>query len=144
MLTVIYSVLVQTLPTEQATPALTDSFSQGHDPSAHACKARPLTFVGWPSLSVSMSMSKGLHSNHTREVATVVQEVLLSSTSRRYACAMARHPRSKWLDGLDSAESSMSNDTFAHSLRRRMDPLTLDHETHLVGRACAKGTRHCT
>ena len=57
LLTVIYSVLVQTLPTEQATQALTDSFSRGHDPSGHACKARPLTIVAWTSLSVSMSMS---------------------------------------------------------------------------------------
>ena len=48
---------VQTLPTEQATPALTDSFSRGYGPSAHACKARPLTYVGWTSLSVSMSIN---------------------------------------------------------------------------------------
>ena len=46
------SVLVQTLPTEQVTPALTDSSSRGHDPYTHACKARPLTTVGWTSLSV--------------------------------------------------------------------------------------------
>ena len=46
--------LVQTLSSEQAAPALTDSFSRGHDPSAHACKARPLTFVGWTSLGVSI------------------------------------------------------------------------------------------
>ena len=49
--------LVQTLPTAQVTPALTDSFSRGHDPFAHACKARPLTIVGWTSLSVSLSLS---------------------------------------------------------------------------------------
>ena len=49
---VINGVCVQTLPTAQATPALTDSFSRGHDPFAHACKARPLTIVGWISLSV--------------------------------------------------------------------------------------------
>ena len=36
---------MQTLPTAQATPALTDSFSWGHDPLTHACKARPLTIV---------------------------------------------------------------------------------------------------
>ena len=47
----------QTLPTAQVTPALTDSFSRGHDPFAHACKARPLTIVGWTSLSVSLSLS---------------------------------------------------------------------------------------
>ena len=47
---------VHTLPTEQATPALTDSFSRGHDPSAHACKARPLTVVGWTSLSVNVNV----------------------------------------------------------------------------------------
>ena len=45
-------VQVQTLPTAQATPALTDSFSRGYDPYTHACKARPLTTVGWTSLSV--------------------------------------------------------------------------------------------
>ena len=44
--TVINSVYVETLPTEQATPALTDSFSRGHDPFALACKARSLTSVG--------------------------------------------------------------------------------------------------
>ena len=60
LLTVIYSVLVQALPTEQATPALTDSFSQGHDPFAHACKARPLTIVGRPFLSVSLTLSLSL------------------------------------------------------------------------------------
>ena len=52
---------LQTLPTVQATPALTDSFSRGHDHFAHAWKVRPLTFVGWTSLSVSLSLSlKGL------------------------------------------------------------------------------------
>ena len=45
-------VQVQTLPTAQATPAPTDSFSRGYDPHTHACKARPLTTVGWTSLSV--------------------------------------------------------------------------------------------
>ena len=35
-------------------------FSWGHDPFTHACKARPLTDVGWTSLSVSLSLS--LHS----------------------------------------------------------------------------------
>ena len=52
--TVINSVLVQTLP--QRKSALTDSFSRGHDPFAHACKARPPTIVGWTSLSVSLSV----------------------------------------------------------------------------------------
>ena len=46
-------VQVQTLPTAQVTSALTDSFfSWGYDPYTHACKARPLTTVGWTSLSV--------------------------------------------------------------------------------------------
>ena len=45
-------VQVQTLPTEQAAPVLTDSFSRGYDPYTHACKARPLTTVGRTSLSV--------------------------------------------------------------------------------------------
>ena len=45
-------VQVQTLPTEQAAPALTESFSRGYDPYTHACKARPLTTVGRTSLSV--------------------------------------------------------------------------------------------
>ena len=48
---------VQILPTEQATSALTDFFSRGHDPFAHACKARPPTIVGRTSLSVSLSLS---------------------------------------------------------------------------------------
>ena len=52
MHTVINCVQVQNLPTAQVTPALTDSFSWGHDPFTHACKARPLTVVGWTSLSV--------------------------------------------------------------------------------------------
>ena len=55
--TVINSVYVQTLPTEQATSVVTVFFSRDHDPFAHACKARPLTTVGWTSLSVSLSMS---------------------------------------------------------------------------------------
>ena len=45
-------VQVQTLPTEQAAPVLTDSFSLGYDPYTHACVARPLTTVGRTSLSV--------------------------------------------------------------------------------------------
>ena len=45
-------VQVQTLPTAQATLALTDSFSRRCDPDTHACKARPPTTVGWTSLSV--------------------------------------------------------------------------------------------
>ena len=47
-------VQVQTLPTEQAAPVLTDSFSRGYGPNAHASKARPLTTVGQTSLSVIM------------------------------------------------------------------------------------------
>ena len=43
---------VQTLPKAHATPALTDFFSWGYDPYTHACKTRPLTTVGWTSLSV--------------------------------------------------------------------------------------------
>merc|ERR1712136_702948 len=54
--TVINSVYVQTLPTEQATLVVTDFFSRGHDPFAHACKARPLTIVGRTSVSVSLSL----------------------------------------------------------------------------------------
>ena len=45
-------VQVQTLPTEQAAPVRTDSFSQGYDPYTHACEVRPLTIVGRTSLSV--------------------------------------------------------------------------------------------
>ena len=66
LLTVINSVYVQTFPTEQATPAFTDSFSRGHDPFAHACKARPLTIVGRTSLSVSLSLSLSLRRNTTQ------------------------------------------------------------------------------
>ena len=56
-------VQVQTLPKEQATPALTDSFSRGYDPYTHACKARPPTIVGRTSLSVIVSLS---HVNNAR------------------------------------------------------------------------------
>ena len=45
-------VQVQTLPTAQVTLALTDFFSWDYDPYTHACEARPLTTVGWISLSV--------------------------------------------------------------------------------------------
>ena len=43
---------IVSLPTVQAAPALTDSFSRGCNPNTHACKARPLTTVGRTSLSV--------------------------------------------------------------------------------------------
>ena len=49
--TVINSVYVQNLPTEQATSVVT-FFSQGYDTYTHTCKARPLTTVGRTSLSV--------------------------------------------------------------------------------------------
>ena len=49
--TVINSVYVQNLPTEQAASVVTD-FSWGYDPYTHACKARPPTTVGRTSLSV--------------------------------------------------------------------------------------------
>ena len=49
--TVINSVYVQNLPTEQATSVVTEFFV-GYDPYTHACKARPLTTVGRTSLSV--------------------------------------------------------------------------------------------
>ena len=45
-------VQVQTLPIAQVTLALTDSFSWVYDSYTHACKARPLTTVGWTSLNV--------------------------------------------------------------------------------------------
>ena len=54
-------VQVQTLPTAQATPALTDSFSRGHDHYTHACEARPLTTVGWTSSSVIVIVSSKGH-----------------------------------------------------------------------------------
>ena len=53
--TVINSVYVQTLPTEQASPALRLFFAGSS--FAHACKARPPTIVGGTSLSVSLSLS---------------------------------------------------------------------------------------
>ena len=62
--TVINSVYVQTLPTEQATPALTDFFSRGHDPFAHACEARPLTIVGWTFLNVIVIVTVNLRYTH--------------------------------------------------------------------------------
>ena len=43
---------VHTLPTAQVPSVLTDSFSWSHDPFTHACKARPVTVVGWTSLGV--------------------------------------------------------------------------------------------
>ena len=58
--TVINSVYVQTLPTEQATSVVTDFFSRGHCPFAHACKARPPPTVGRTSLSVSLSFWRPL------------------------------------------------------------------------------------
>ena len=45
-------VQVQTVPTAQATPALTAYSSRGYDPYTHSCKARPQTTVGWTSLIV--------------------------------------------------------------------------------------------
>ena len=48
---------MQTLSTEQAAPALTDSSWRWHDPSAHLCKVRPPTFVGWTSLSVNVHVN---------------------------------------------------------------------------------------
>ena len=46
-------------PCQQSKPQqpLQTLFSRGHDPFAHACKARPLTIVGRTSLSVSLSLS---------------------------------------------------------------------------------------
>ena len=43
------------------------SFSRGHDPFAHAChacKARPLSIVGWTALSVSLSLSLSWNAIH--------------------------------------------------------------------------------
>ena len=40
----------------------TDSFSLGHDPVVHVCRATFLTFVGGPLLSVSLSLSLSLSS----------------------------------------------------------------------------------
>ena len=55
-------VQVQALPTEQAAPVLTDSFSRGYDLYTHACKA-----VGRTSLSVIIIME----SNGARGLQTV-------------------------------------------------------------------------
>ena len=73
-------VQVQTLPTEQAAPALTDSFSRSSDPYTHACKARPLTTVGRASLSVIVIIgrfSPQPHSNNTRRSVKVVRSILV-------------------------------------------------------------------
>ena len=51
-------VQVQALPTEQAAPALTDSFSRDYDPYTHACKSRPPTTVGRTSLSVIIIITR--------------------------------------------------------------------------------------
>ena len=56
---VINSVQVRILPTVQVPSAFTDFFSWGDDPYTRACKARPLTVVGWTFLSVSLSLSRG-------------------------------------------------------------------------------------
>ena len=58
--TVINSVFVQNLPTEQATSVATD-FSRGYDPYTHACKARPPTIVGRPFLSVIIISWESMH-----------------------------------------------------------------------------------
>ena len=50
--TVVNSVYVQTLPTEQATSVVTGFFSRGYDPYTLACYSRPQTIVGRTSLSV--------------------------------------------------------------------------------------------
>ena len=65
--TVINSVYVQTLSTEQGTSVLKDFFAS-HDPFAHACKAGPLTIVGRISLSVPLllSLSEHAHAHETQ------------------------------------------------------------------------------
>ena len=54
-------------------------FSRGHDPFAHACEARPLTIVGWTSLSVSLSLSmskkRNMHRSHNFCVASRVRQI---------------------------------------------------------------------
>ena len=45
------------LPRVQGVTASPESFLLGYDPITHACEARPLTDVGWLSLSVSLSLS---------------------------------------------------------------------------------------
>ena len=89
--TVINSVRVQTLPTS----VLTDFFSRGHDPFAHACEARPLTIVGRTSLNVSVSVAALLVlSGHTSlgsgspEGGTITPN-LTSETKHALACGKA-------------------------------------------------------
>ena len=78
-------VQVQTLPTEQAAPVLTDSFSPGYDPYTHACKARPLTTVGRTSLSVIITI---ISSGTWPATSTLA---LGSSRTRCCSCTWSQH-----------------------------------------------------
>ena len=47
--------------------AFADFFSRGHDPFTHACKARPLTDVGWTFPSLSLSCHVVVHKKASPE-----------------------------------------------------------------------------
>ena len=78
---------VHTLPTAQVPSALTDSFAWCHDTFTHACKARPLTVVGWTSLSVIVIVIVTL--KKIEEEA----EGVLETTANRAACQSSRYRR---------------------------------------------------
>ena len=121
--TVINSLLVQTFRTAQVTPALTDSFSRGHDPFAHACQARPLTIVGWTSLSVSLSLSLSLSLAEknaekvwkTKAWATYEGDVPVTKASR----STLRWRTSWWWN--------------SSAWGMRSDPVNVSVETHMGG-----------
>ena len=58
-----------------STSVVTDFFSRGHDPFAHACNARPLTIVGWTSVSVSCHVMSCHVGSACRVGATVLTDV---------------------------------------------------------------------
>ena len=82
-------------------------FSGGHDPFAHACKARPLTIVGWTSLSVSLSC----HGCDMLNRSGSWLEMSHSPLSTRYTSfvAVPLWPCERWR-GMDIAAADVAND----------------------------------
>ena len=84
---------MHTLPTAQVPSASTDSFSWCLDPFTHACEARPLTVVGWTSLSVIVIvivLSRG--STGTETTVEYVQDQRCQHKNKQPMT------RSSWLD----------------------------------------------
>ena len=124
--TVINCVQVQTLPTAQATPALTDSCSRSYDPHTHAWKARPLTTVGWTSLSVIVIVivrhrpqTTSLHAVHIHHCFNNLGQRFTSCPSwecavervgrRVYGPYAATLPRMPPLDFVGGSQSLLAN-----------------------------------